>query len=224
MIRDLNLAARMLLNRPGLLIVALVSLALGIGINMAVFSVVHGALLRPLPYRDSERIAVVWHTFGKGQSLPAIHPKDYRDYKERNHTFEDFTLIGGFETLFQAKGDPELVRVGNVASNFFTFLGVDPVLGRHFLPSDDLPTSARVVWLDFDLWQRHFGGDPGVIGRMVRLDGADNEIVGVLPKGFELYLPSEAFFVKRPRSGSPRASTSPASLRATGRRGRGWAG
>ena len=112
----------------------------------AVFSVVRGALLRPLPYRDAERIAVVWHTFGTGQSLPAIHPKDYRDYKERSRTFEDFTLISGFETLFQAKGDPELVRVGNVASNFFTFLGVDPLLGRHFLSSDDLPSSARVVW------------------------------------------------------------------------------
>ena len=203
MIRDLALAARMLLHRPGLLMVAVLSLGLGIGVNVAVFSVVNGALLKPLPYRDSGRIAVVWHTFGKGQSLPAIHPKDYRDYKERNRRFEDFTLIGGFETLFQAKGDPELVRVGNVASNFFTFLGVDPVLGRHFLPSDDLPSSARVVWLDHDLWQRHFGGDPGVIGRMVKLDGTDNEVVGVLPKGFELYLPSEAFFVKRPQIWKP---------------------
>ena len=203
MIRDLNLAVRMLLNRPGLLVVAVLSLGLGIGVNVAVFSVVHGALLKPLPYRDSERIAVVWHTFGKGQSLPAIHPKDYRDYKERSFRFDDFTLIGGFETLFQAKGDPELVRVGNVAANFFTFLGVDPALGRHFLPSDDLPGSARVVWLDHDLWQRHFGGDPGVIGRMVKLDGTDNEVVGVLPKGFELYLPSEAFFVKRPQIWKP---------------------
>ncbi len=203
MIRDLNLAVRMLLNRPGLLVVAVLSLGLGIGVNVAVFSVVHGALLKPLPYRDSERIAVVWHTFGKGQSLPAIHPQDARDYKARSRRFEDFTLIGGFETLFQVKGDPELVRVGNVASNFFTFLGVDPVLGRHFLPSDDLPGSARVVWLDHDLWQRHFGGDPGVIGRMVKLDGTDAEVVGVLPKGFELYLPSEAFFVKRPQIWKP---------------------
>ncbi len=203
MIRDLALAARMLLHRPGLLVVAVLSLSVGIGVNVAVFSVVNAALLKPLPYRDAGRLAVVWHTFGTGQSLPAIHPKDYRDYKERSRLFEDFTLIGGFETLFQAKDDPELVRVGNVAANFFTFLGVDPVLGRHFLPSDDLPSSARVVWLDYDLWQRHFGGDPGVIGRMVKLDGTDNEVVGVLPKGFELYLPSEAFFVKRPQIWKP---------------------
>ncbi|MBX7184144.1 MAG: ABC transporter permease [Vicinamibacteria bacterium] len=203
MIRDLNLAARALMRRPGLLVVAVVSLALGIGVNVAVFSVVNSALLKPLPYRDSDRIAVVWHTFGTGQSLPAVHPKDVRDYKERSRRFEDFTLIGGFETLFQAKGDPELVRVGNVAANFFTFLGVDPVLGRHFLPSDDLPGSARVVWLDYDLWQRHFGADPGVIGRIVKLDGVENEVVGVLPKGFELFLPSEAFFVKRPQIWKP---------------------
>jgi putative ABC transport system permease protein len=203
MIRDLSHAARMLLHHPGLLVVAVVSLALGIGVNVAVFSVVNSALLTPLPYRDSGRIAVVWHTFGKGQSLPAIHPKDLRDYKERARLFDDFTLIGGFETLFQAKGDPELVRVGNVAANFFPFLGVDPVAGRHFRPEDDLPASARVVWLGHDLWQRHFGADPAVIGRMVKLDGMENEIVGVLPKGFELYLPEETFFVKRPQIWKP---------------------
>ena len=203
MIRDLSHAARMLFHRPGLLLVAVLSLALGIGTNVAVFSVVNGALLKPLPYRDSDRIAVVWHTFGKGQSLPAIHPKDLRDYKERGKLFEDFTLIGGFESLFQAKGDPELVRVGNVAANFFPFLGVEPVVGRHFQPSDDLPASARVVWLGYDLWQRHFGGDRSVIGRMVKLEGIENEVVGVLPKGFELYLPEEMFFVKRPQIWKP---------------------
>jgi putative ABC transport system permease protein len=202
-IRDLLVAARMLLRRPGLLVVAVVSLALGIGVNVAVFSVVNGALLRPLPYRDSGRIAVIWHSFGKAQSLPAIHPKDYRDYKARGQRFEDFTLIGGFEALFQAKGDPELVRVGNVAHNFFPFLGVEPLLGRHFRAEDDLPSSARVVWIDHELWQRHFGGDPEVIGRMVKLEGVDNEVVGVLPRGFELYLPAEAFFVNRPQLWKP---------------------
>ena len=121
MIREIAMAARMLLGRPGLLLVAVLSLAMGVGINVAVFSVIHGALLRPLPYRDASRIAVVWHTFGKGQSLPAVHPQDYLDYKGRNKLFDDFVLIGGFETLFQAKGDPELVRVGNVSPNFFTW-------------------------------------------------------------------------------------------------------
>jgi putative ABC transport system permease protein len=203
MFRDLTHAARMLLHRPGLLVVAVVSLALGIGVNVAVFSVVNSALLKPLPYRDSGRIAVVWHTFGKGQSLPAIHPKDFRDYRQRARLFDDFTLIGGFETLFQAKGDPELVRVGSVASNFFPFLGLEPAAGRHFEPSDDLPASARVVWLGHDLWQRHFGSDPGVIGRMIKLDGLEHEVVGVLAKGFELYLPEETFFVKRPQIWRP---------------------
>jgi putative ABC transport system permease protein len=203
MIRDLSHAARMLLHHPGLLVVAVVSLALGIGVNVAVFSVVNSALLKPLPYRDSDRIAVIWHTFGKGQSLPALHPKDLRDYKERARLFDDFTLIGGFETLFQAKGDPELVRVGNVASNFFSFLGVKPVAGRHFRPEEDLPASARVVWLGFDLWERHFGADPKAIGRVIKLDGMEHEVVGVLPKAFELYLPEETFFVKRPQIWKP---------------------
>ena len=203
MMRETLVAARMLLNRPGLLLVAVLSLALGIGINVAVFSVIHGALLRPLPYRDADRIAVVWHSFGKGQSLPAVHPMDYRDYKERAKLFEDFTLIGGYETLFQAKGDPELVRVGNIAHNFFPFLGVEPALGRHFAESEDLPEGPRVVWIDHDLWQRQFGTDPAVIGRKVNLDGMAHEVVGVLPKGFELHLPAEAFFVKRPQVWKP---------------------
>ncbi len=203
MIRETLVAARMLLNRPGLLLVAVISLALGIGINVAVFSVIHGALLRPLPYRDADRMVVVWHTFGKGQSLPAVHPMDHRDYKARGKLFEDFTLIGGFETLFQAKDDPELVRVGNIAWNFFPFLGVDPALGRHFTAAEDLPQGARVVWIDHDLWQRHFGGDPLVIGRRVNLEGIAHEVVGVLPKGFEIHLPAEAFFVKRPQLWKP---------------------
>ena len=203
MMREIAVAARMLANRPGLLLVAVLSLALGIGINIAVFSVIHGALLRPLPYRDAERIAVVWHTFGKGQSLPALHPMDYRDYKARNKLFDDFTLIGGFETLFQAKEDRELLRVGAVSHNFFPFLGVEPALGRHFTEAEDLPSGARVVWLDHDLWQRYFGGDPTVIGRLVYLDGFPHEIVGIVPKGFELYLPAEAFFVKRPQLWRP---------------------
>lgn len=203
MIREIALAARMLANRPGLLVVAVLSLALGVGVNVAVFSVIHGALLRPLPYRDASRIAVVWHTFGKGQSLPAVHPMDYRDYKDRNKLFEDFALIGGSETLFQAKGDPELVRVGSVSSNFFTFLGVEPALGRHFAAAEDLPEGPRVIWIDHDLWQRHFGGDPAVLGRTVNLDGVPNEIVGVLPRGFEMHLPAEAFFVKRPQLWRP---------------------
>jgi putative ABC transport system permease protein len=203
MTREIGVAARMLANRPGLLLVAVLSLALGIGINVAVFSVIHGALLRPLPYRDAERITVVWHTFGKGQSLPALHPMDYRDYKARNKLFDDFTLVGGFETMFQANEDPELVRVGNVAANFFPFLGVEPAAGRHFTEAEDLPGGPRVVWIDHDLWQRHFGLDPGVIGRTVHLDGIAHEIVGIVPKRFELYLPQEAFFVKRPQLWKP---------------------
>jgi len=126
-----------------------------------------------------------------------------RDYKERARLFEDFTLIGGYETVLQAKEDPELVRVGNIAHNFFPFLGVEPALGRHFTAAEDLPEGARVVWLDQDLWQRHFGGDPAVIGRRVTLDGIANEIVGVLPQGFELHLPAEALFVKRPQLWRP---------------------
>ncbi len=199
MIRDMVTAWRALWRRPGLLAVAVLSLAVGIGINVAVFSVTSGALLRPMPYRDPERLAVIWHSFGKAQSLPAIHPMDYRDYKERAQLFEDFTLIGGSETVLEANHDPELVRVANIAANFFPFLGVEPALGRHFTKEEDTPSGPRAIWLGHDIWQRHFGGDPGVTDRSVDLDGTPHQIVGVLPKDFELYLPAEVFFVKRPQ-------------------------
>ena len=203
MTRDLAIALRMLMHRPALLAAAILSLALGIGVNVSVFSVVNSALLRPLPYRDSDRLAMVWHTFGKGQSLPAIHPMDYRDYKARSLLFEDFALVGGSETLLQAKSDPELVRAGNVSGNFFTFLGVEPILGRQFRASDDVPGAAGVALLNYDLWQRQFGGDPQAVGRSVSLDGRPFEVIGVLPRDFELYVPAESFFVKRPQIWRP---------------------
>jgi putative ABC transport system permease protein len=166
---------------------------------VAVFSVINGALLRPLPYRDADRVAVVWHAFGLGQSLPAVNPLDYRDYKDRGRLFDDFTHISGFETVLQANSAAELVRVGTVAANFFPFLGVDPIIGRHFTASEDAPGAPRVVWIDHDLWQRHFGAEPGVIGRTLELEGVPNEVVGVLPRNFELHLPAETFLVGRPQ-------------------------
>ncbi|MEO8361688.1 MAG: ADOP family duplicated permease, partial [Vicinamibacteria bacterium] len=145
------------------------------------------------------RLAVVWHTFGLGQSLPAVNALDYRDYKERGKLFEDFTHISGFETVMQANSNAELVRVGTVAANFFPFLGVEPALGRQFRDSEDVPGAARVVWIDHDLWQRHFGGSPTAIGKTVELEGAPAEVVGVLPRDFELHLPAETFLVGRPQ-------------------------
>ncbi|MEO8361978.1 MAG: ABC transporter permease, partial [Vicinamibacteria bacterium] len=203
MLRDLKLALRMLLHRPGLLAGAILSLALGIGVNVSVFSVVNGALLKPLPYRDSDRLAMIWHTFGKGQSLPAIHPMDYRDYKDRSRLFEDFALVGGGEALMQTKSDSELIRSGNVSANFFSFLGVEPILGRQFNASEDVPGAPGVVMLNYDLWQRQFGGDPSVVGRAITLDGRPFEVIGVLPRDFELYVPAESFFIKRPQIWRP---------------------
>jgi predicted permease len=204
LMNDLALAVRSLLRRPGLFAGAVTSLALAIGINVAVFSVVDATLLRPLPYRAADRLAVLWHHFGKsGQALPAVHPLDLRDYKQRSRLFEDFTLVGGFEGLLQGDAEAEIVRVGNVSANFFPLLGVEPALGRPFREDEDVPGAPAVAWLGHGLWERHFGGDPRVIGRRITLDGQPHEVVGVLPRGFELFLPAEAFFVKRPEVWRP---------------------
>jgi len=194
---ELRLAVRALLRRPAFLLVAVLTSALGIGATAALFSVVHGVLLRPLPYRDSSRLAILWHEFGQGaQFLPALHPLDFRDYRERSRLFEEMTIAAGAEQILGGASEPEVVDVGRVAQNFFPFLGIDPVLGRHFRPEEDVSPGPAVALLSHRLWTRRFGGDPGVVGRRVELGGVVHEIVGVLPAEFRLFLPAEAFRLK----------------------------
>ena len=193
----LRLAVRAVLRRPGFLLVAVLTSALGIGATAALFSVVHGVLLKPLPYRDSARLAILWHEFGQGaQFLPALHPLDYRDYRERSRLFEDMTIAAGDEQILGGAFEPEVVDVGRVASGFFPFLGVEPVLGRQFRAEEDVARGPAVAMLSHRLWTRRFGADPGVVGRRVELGGAPHEIVGVLPADFHLWLPAEAFRLK----------------------------
>jgi hypothetical protein len=175
---------------------AVLNLGLGIAASTVVWSLVHGVLLRPLPYRGGDRMVVLWHQFGeRGQNLPALHPLDYRDYRERSRLVEEFTLLAGREWILGGDPDAELVDVGLVAANFFRFLGVDPVLGRHFLDSEDAAGGPPVVLIGHQLWTRRFGRDPGIVGRILDFDGRRHEVVGVLPADFGLLLPPEAFWL-----------------------------
>src|SRR5262249_46107806 len=170
--QDLRYGARMLLKHPGFTLVAVITLALGIGANTAIFSLVNAVLLRPLPFPEAGRLVQVWNTnLEKGITSFAITVRDYTNWRRRSQAFEHlaayrfwtFTLTGG--------GEPEQLPGNNVSASFFSTLGVNPLLGRTFLPAEEQPGGAPVVALSHGLWQRRFGGDPGIINQTVMLDG-----------------------------------------------------
>ena len=197
MIQDVRFAFRSLTRRKGLFVLAIVTLSLGVGASTALFSLVNGVLLRPLPYRSPDRLAVLWHVFGHGaQDLPAMHPLDYRDYRDRSKTLEALTIATGQQAILGGDENPQIVQVGSVVAHFFSFLGIDPVIGRHFLPQEDVPGGPRVVLLSYGLWQSRFGGNPAVVGRTIELNSQRAEIVGVLPAGFRLELPAETYALR----------------------------
>src|SRR5215813_2749451 len=185
LIQDLRFGMRMLMKNPGFTLIAVVTLALGIGANTSIFSLVNAVLLRPLPFPEAGRLAQVWNTnLEKGITSFAITVRDYTDWRKRSQAFErlaayrfwTFTLTGG--------GEPEQLPGNNVSASFFSTLGVSPLLGRTFLPAEEQPGGAPVVALSHGLWQRRFGGDPGIINQTVMLDGKAYTVVGVMPAGF----------------------------------------
>ena len=197
MLQDLRFSWRALRQRPALFTLAVVTLAVGIGASTALFTVVNGVLVKALPYRDADRLAVLWHVFGEGaQDLPAMHPLDFRDYQARSQMLEELTISTGRQSILGSADDPEIVQLGLVNDNFFTFLGVDPQLGRHLRPEDNVPGAPPVMMLSDELWRRRFGADPAVIGSHINLDGFSTEIVGVLPAGFRLELPAETYALR----------------------------
>lgn len=197
--QDLRYGFRMLARNPGFTAVAVLTLALGIGANTAIFTVLNAVVLRSLPYRAPDRLAVIWVDFGEhGQSLPLVSSQDFRDYPQMSQLFEDFAAASGRTANLTGVGDPEQVDVGRVTPNFIPLLGVEPALGREFLPGEDVNNGPAIVILSHGLWERRFGGDPEVIGQTIQLNGTANEVVGVMPADFKLLLPPETFLLKDP--------------------------
>jgi len=203
LITDIRYALRLLAKTPGFTIVAVLTLALGIGANTAMFSVIHSVLLRPLPYLQADRLTSIWNDYGSGgQSLPAVSPPDFRDYQQRCRTFEQLAAAtggGGAAVDFgTTEGDehPQQVTVGFVTANLFTIFGVSPILGRNFLPEEAVLNGPNVVILSYGFWQRRFGGDVNIVGRLLRYNQQDVTIVGVLPRDFHLLLPPETLLLR----------------------------
>ena len=183
LLQDLRYGVRMLLKHPGVSIVAIITLALGIGANTAIFSVVNAVLLRPLTYKDPERLVSLWEnvpTHGRWRATPG----NFHDWKKQNTLFEGISAYGGSAmSLTGDGGEPEQLHGSRVSSGYFTVVGVEPALGRAFSPDEYEVGKGKVVILAHALWQRRYGGDPNVVNRTITLDGSNYTVVGVMPRG-----------------------------------------
>ncbi len=183
--QDLRIAWRSLVKRPGFTAVIVLTLAIGIGGNTAIFSVVNGVMLRPLPYRDPGRLVVVWqrHEAAGFPEIPLSVPA-FLDHREQAKSFSAMALIGFGSKTITGVGEPESIQCTQVSPELFAMLGATPRLGRVFSKEEEQPGSDHVVVLDYRFWRDRFGGDPAVIGREIRLDGVTYSVVGVMPKSF----------------------------------------
>ena len=196
--QDLRFAFRQLWKRPGFSLIALAMLALGIGANTAIFSVVYSVLLKPLPFPEPDRLVRIWESrLEQGWERASVAPGNFWDFQEMNRSFEALGAHRSREVNLTGFDYPEVLSAGFVSVGFFgEVLKVQPVLGRTFLPEEGLPEGDnRVVVLGYRFWQNRFGGDPGILDRQLTLDGMSCTVVGVLPPGSSwldegnLYLP-----------------------------------
>jgi predicted permease len=204
--RDARLSVRSLARRPGLAIAVLVTLGIGIGATSTIYSVVDAVLLRPLPYDDPGRLVLVGNTFPRRewddqeaglQHLAGVSVRNWEEYRSRLRSLVSLEALEYTSILLPDRGDgPELVSAANISEGFLDVLGVTPVLGRTFLPSEHLPGAPPALLLSYGTWMRRFGGDPSVVGQAPEGFGG-TRVVGVLPRGFrvpEAVLPSEPDF------------------------------
>src|SRR4030095_2610510 len=211
MFQDLRYSVRMMAKKPGFTAAALIALALGIGANTAIFSVVNAILLRPLAYNSPERIVAFWEN-----NLPNDIKKEstsgpnFAGWKDQAESFEAMAAFYRTSQILSGDGEPERIQGCAVTDGFFTVLKVDPALGRVFLPEEIQPGNNRVVILSDGMWRRRFGSDQGIIGKSVTLSGNPYTVVGVMPSNFrnprpdtrqptELWMPVSVDLTKRGR-------------------------
>ncbi|PYV36776.1 MAG: ABC transporter permease, partial [Acidobacteria bacterium] len=186
MFTDLRYGLRMLAKSPGFATVTVLTLALGIGANTSIFTVVNAVLLRPLPYKDPNRLVMVWGTHPQFPKFSVPYP-DFLDWKEQNHVFEQMGCYRSVATDYHltGQGEPQRLQATFITSGLFSLLGVRALIGRTFLPEEDQPGRQHTVILSHSLWQRSFGGDPSLIGRTIILNNESFTVVGVVPSSFK---------------------------------------
>ena len=190
LMQDLRYGVRVLLKSPGFAAVAVIVLALGIGANTAIFSVVNAVLLRPLPYQDPGRLVQVWHV-PPAKSFPgmtefAVSAANYLDWRDQNHVFDQLAIYSYANLNLTGKGQPKSVTSAVVSPNFFSALRVRPLSGRAIAPGEDQLGHANVVVLSHAFWREHFGSDPNIVGQNITLNQQSYTVVGVMPSRFEM--------------------------------------
>jgi len=185
LIADVRYGLRSLLKRPGATAVALITLALGIGVNTAIFSAVDSVLLRPLPFKNPERVVSIWEqTLRQGIQQNEVAPANFFDLRDQSQAFEAIGAYGPHDINLTGSGDPERLNGQLVSANVFSILGVEPALGRTFRAEEDEPGQDHVVVLSDAVWQRRFNRDPSILNRNLTLNGETFTVVGVMPRGF----------------------------------------
>jgi len=185
-VQDLQFGLRMLRKSPGFSAVAVLTLALGIGANTAIFSLINTVLLRPLPYKDADRLVTSWgYNRTRGFTTNLVSPLDFADWRSQNHVFEDMAASTDVTYTLTGAGEPALIIAYSFSADYFQVLGVPPLLGRTFLPEEEQPGKNQVAVLSYSFWQNRLGRNPAIVGQNITLDGAPYTVVGVMPPGFK---------------------------------------
>ena len=186
LLQDLRYAVRMFIKKPGFAVVVISALALGIGANTAIFSVVNSILLRPLPYRDPSRLVMVWMNNKRMNVDQDIHSyPNYIDYRDQNNVFEHLAAYSGISVNLVGIGEPERIIGAAATANLFDVLGVDPQMGRVFTKDEEQIGQDKVAVLSYGLWQRRFGKDPNIIGQQILVSDVSRTVIGVMPASFQ---------------------------------------
>jgi putative ABC transport system permease protein len=189
LLQDIRYGCRMLWKSPSFTLTAVVTLALGVGVNAAMFSVINSVLLRPLPYREPEGILTLWENNARENiQRDDVSPANFLDWRERQQVFSEMAFANPDSLDYTGGGEPEVIRGVKVSEGFFQIFGVNALHGRTFVPEEYGAGKDQAVVLSHGVWQRRFGGDRGIIGRTLTLDGRPTTVVGVMPPEFRLYL------------------------------------
>ncbi len=203
-LQDLRFGTRALARNAGFAAVAVLTLALGVGANAAIFSVVNAVLLRPLPWTDPDRAVMIWSRWVSFDKT-WVSDGEVNDYRRRASTLSEVAAWDDGQVNLTGDGDPERVSAASVTANLFSTLGVSPIRGRVFSEAEDVPNGPKVVVIGHGLWQRRYAGDPGIVGRSIQINGEPYQVVGIMPADF--VLPTDFRTLLPPCCGCPPAGT-----------------
>lgn len=197
LLKDIRYGFRGLLKRPAFTVIALVALALGIGANTAIFSLVNAVIIRPLPFPEPDRLVWIYGNIRNAGNRASVSPLDFLDYRSQNKTFQQLaaSVSVPVPVNLTGAGDPERLTASAVTGNFFDAFGVTPAIGRGFTLENEKAGQEQVTVLSHAFWQKHFAGDPSIVGKTIILDSKSYQVVGVMPAGLsfpqtaELWVP-----------------------------------